>query len=148
MIAKESTLILDRFDILESVCNFIFTDDRTLDLLELTEKQPIDIDFRIKTDNEGTFIIFVDIKINRGDKPTPGYSIAVSGVGMFKLSQDVPESEIQGYVNSGVNICVTNLRSYINAITSFYPLGRFSFHSIDMPALFKSKQELMNEEKK
>ncbi|WP_321332017.1 hypothetical protein [uncultured Bacteroides sp.] len=145
MIAKESTLILERFDILESACNCIFTDDETLDLLESTKKQPIDIDFRIKTDNNGIFIIFTDININRGNEPAPGYSISVSGAGMFRLPQDVPESETQGYVNSGVNICITNLRSYINTITSFYPIGKFSFHSIDMPALFKSKQELIDE---
>lgn len=144
MIAKESCLILQRFDILKSSCQCVFDDDENVDLLDVTQKYPVDIDFKIQTDNKGSFLIFVQIDINAGDNPEPGYSISASGVGLFKLSQEVPQEKVQGYVNSGVNICITNLRAYVNTMTSFYPLGRFSFHSIDMPALLKSKEENQN----
>ncbi|TWV15106.1 hypothetical protein FQ707_01980 [Bacteroidaceae bacterium HV4-6-C5C] len=144
MIAKESFLVLERFDILKSSCQCEFDDDQNVDLLDITQKYPVDIDFKIQTDNKGSFLIFVKVDINAGDKIKSGYSISAEGVGLFSLSQEAPQDKVQGYVNSGVNICITNLRAYINTMTSFYPLGRFSFHSIDMPALFKSKEEEMN----
>ena len=148
MIAEKSVLCLDRFDILESQCDCIFSDDETLDLLEETCKYPVDIDFNVRTDEERIFLIGVHVRINASGeaKPMTGYSVSVSRIGLFKLPDGLSEIEIQGYLNSGVSICITNLRSYISTITSFYPLGRFSFHAVDMLALFKSKQQLTEPE--
>ena len=37
------------------------------------------------------------------------------------------------------------MRNYINNTTSYYPLGSFSFHSIDMKALFDAKANKKSE---
>ena len=71
-------------------------------------------------------------------------TIFVEGVGLFHFEALLTEDEKKQLVNSSINICITNLRSYINTITSFYILGRFSFHAVDMPALLKSKADSIN----
>lgn len=146
MIAKKSPLILERFDILTSKCNLIPSEDPSLNLIEETKKMPLNIDFAITNNEENHSIyIFVKVEINVDEKLKPGYSIMAEGVGVFSFESSVSEEEKKGLTSSGVNICITNLRSYVNTITSFYPLGRFSFHSIDMLALFKDKVETVKE---
>lgn len=147
MITKKSPLFLERFDILNSKCDLIPSGDASLNLMEATKDMPVDIDFAIKKNDDDLFFIFVKVEINNTDNPQPGYSILAEGIGAFGLQEGLTDNEKQQYISSGVNICITNLRSYVNTVTSFYPLGRFSFHSIDMPALFKSKGESKKEEK-
>lgn len=57
------------------------------------------------------------------------------------FEDNVTEEEKKDLISSGVNITITNLRGYINAVTSYYPLGPFNFHSIDMQALLTAKAE-------
>lgn len=144
MIAKKSPIILQRFDILNSKCNLIPSSDPSVNLLEATKDMPLDIDFAIKENEDNSLYVFVKIGINVSDNAQPGYSIMAEGVGVFSFEDLVSDKEKNQLASSGVNICITNLRSYVNTITSFYPLGRFSFHSIDMPALFKSKADSMD----
>jgi hypothetical protein len=42
---------------------------------------------------------------------------------------------------SALNICIVNIRSYIANMSSYFPLGRFNFHTIDMPSLITEKQK-------
>lgn len=140
MIAKRSPLVLDRFEILDSSCRIIPSDDPEHNLMDATKEMPVDIDFAIQeADNGSQIYIFVKAGINNVEKQLSGYSISAEGVGVFSFDSSVTEAEKKTLVNSGVNIAITNLRAYINTMTSFYPLGHFSFHSVDMPALFKSK---------
>lgn len=139
METKESPLILKQFDILSSKCDLVPTNDPTVNLLIETKKMPVDIDFFMKQNEDGSFYLFTKVSINQGEDQKPGYSIYTEGVGLFDFQPELSAEEKSKYYNSGVNICIGNLRQYICAITSYYPLGRFSFHSIDMPALLKSK---------
>lgn len=139
MEAKESPLILKQFDILGSKCDLIPTDNSKINLLLETSKMPVDIDFFMKQNEDDTFFIFAKVSINQGNNPNPGYSVYAEGVGSFTFQPGVSDADKPRYYSSGVNICIGNLRQFVSAITSYYPLGRFSFHSIDMPALLKSK---------
>lgn len=145
MIATKSPLFLKRFDILNCKCNMVPSADPNIDLLATTNEMPVDIDYAIKKYEGGQYYIFVKVAINAADNPQPGYSVMAEGVGAFDFEEALPQEEKKRLLSSGVNICITNLRSYINTMTSFYPLGRFSFHSIDMPSLFKSKNQSLNE---
>lgn len=140
MITKKSDLTLNHFAIINSKCEFIPSENETIDLLEQTKSFSVDIDFGIKQD-EDIFLVFVKAEINNGRKKKSGYSIFVEGVGNFSIDNSMESSQKQSLINSSVNICITNLRSYINNVTSYYPLGSFNFHSIDMPALFKAKSD-------
>jgi len=72
----------------------------------------------------------------------------VTGASVFEFEDDTPDDEKQDLISSGVNITITHLRGYINAVTSYYPLGSFSFHSIDMKALFQEKAKGRKESSK
>lgn len=139
MIAKESPIVLDTFDILQSDISIIFNADINVNLLQVTKEYPVDIDFYTIAQNEDSFAIYTKVTINHEKKP--GYSIFAEGAGLFSIDKSVSDNDRQKLINSGINICITNLRAYISTVTAFYPLGRFSFHSVDMQALFKSKLE-------
>ena len=106
---------------------------------------PVDIDFDVKMSKEGAMFVFTNVEINNDDDANFGYSIFVAGATSFSFAEDMDENERKSFIGSAVNISITNLRNYINNATSYYPLGSFSFHSIDMNALFEAKS---NQEKK
>ena len=141
MIVKKSPLLLDSFNILNSKCEIIHSDNSFIDLLETTNSMPVDIDFSIRNTENDSILVFTKVEINNSDNPQPGYSILAEGVGLFHFEASITDAEKKQLVNSSINICITNLRSYVNTITSFYILGHFSFHAVDMPALFKSKAD-------
>src|SRR5690554_400203 len=86
--------------------------------------------------------------LNKEESADFGYSINVTGASVFEFEDDTPDDEKQDLISSGVNITITHLRGYINAVTSYYPLGSFSFHSIDMKALFQEKAKGRKESSK
>lgn len=147
MIAKKSPLILDSFNILNSKCEIIHSDDSSIDLLENTNSMPVDIDFSIRQSEDNSILVFSKVEINYSDNPNPGYSILVEGVGMFHFDEIAEDKLKLQLINSSISICIANLRSYVKTITSFYLLGSFSFHSIDMPALLKSKADSLEKNK-
>lgn len=138
MRATSSPLIQQSFDIIKSKISTTFGEDQSVDLLAASKNFPIDIDFSVDhQEAKNLFVVLISLTINPNEQP--GYSIAVEGAGVFNFSETIEENLKQPLVHSAVNICITNLRAYINAATSFFPLGRFSFDVIDMIALFKSK---------
>ena len=148
MIAKRSKLKLLTTDVLESSIVF---HPNSLDAEEVLTKMfdaPVIIDFDIKINEEGLYYAFVTIGINKEESADFGYSINVTGASVFEFEDDTPDDEKQDLISSGVNITITHLRGYINAVTSYYPLGSFSFHSIDMKALFQEKAKGRKESSK
>lgn len=134
-------MVLLSFDILKSKISILFSEDQSSNLMELTKSYPIDIDFSVKKQvDKNIFAILLSISINENENPEPGYSISVEGAGIFNFSEELDEIHQQQFIHSAVNICITNLRSYINSATAFFPIGRFSFNVIDMAALLKSKK--------
>ncbi len=141
MIAIESKLKLISSDIFESKISF---NSSTLSHYETIKKMkdlPIDIDFDIKTDKQGDIFVFSKVQINNNEKADIGYSIFVAGVTSFSFAEGTTEEEKKSLIGSAVNISITNLRSYISNTTSYYPLGSYNFHSVDMKELFKAKAE-------
>jgi preprotein translocase subunit SecB len=145
MKATSSPLVQLSFDIIKSRIFTVFGNDPTADLLRLTKSYSIDIDFTIEhQESKDIFVVLVGLEINPDEQP--GYSISVEGAGVFTFSNIIDENQKQSLVHSAVNICITNLRAYINSVTAFHPLGRFSLDVSDMIALFKNKWDLKSSE--
>ena len=141
MIAIESKLKLISSDIFESNISFNPSELSQSESITKMKDFPVNIDFDVKTNNEGDIFVFANVEINNNDDADCGYSIYVAGVSSFTFAVDADEEERKSLIGSAVNISITNLRNYISNATSYYPLGSFSFHSIDMKALFEAKSE-------
>lgn len=139
MIAKSSKLNLLSTDILDSNIVFHPNSLKTEDVIKKMAEAPVNIDFDIKTNDEGLHYVFATIEINNEESADFGYSINVTGASVFEFEEGITEKETNDLIPSGVNITITNLRGYIKAVTSYYPLGSFSFHTIDMNALFEAR---------
>lgn len=145
MITVESKLKLISSDVLESNITFNPSELSQHESFSKMKVLPVDIDFDVKMSKEGAMFVFTNVEINNDDDANFGYSIFVAGATSFSFAEDMDENERKSFIGSAVNISITNLRNYINNATSYYPLGSFSFHSIDMNALFEAKS---NQEKK
>lgn len=149
MIAKRSALILESFVILDSNCSIVVPEVPT-EFLPITETEgfPIDIDFRIEKENDiERYRIFVSLEINNCAEKKNGYSLAVNGMGFFSFNENAKiedNEKIQLLEYSGLSICITNLRSFITNQTSYFPFGSFTFHAVDVQALLKEKNEIMD----
>ena len=141
MIAVESKLKLISSDIFESNISFIPSELPQRESIRKMKDFPVNIDFDVKTNKEGDIFVFSNVEINNGDDADCGYSIFVAGITSFTFAKDTDEDERKSLIGSAVNISITNLRNYIVNATSYYPLGSFSFHSIDMKALFEAKSQ-------
>ncbi len=147
MIATKSPLILKSFTILSSNCEFFPLEDiNTTAFNEVQDSYPIDLDFEIQEEEaSGQIGIFVKVIINSEKKP--GYSLYVEGVGFFTFDAEanLPDDEKRNLIQySGVSISITNLRSYIANMTSYYPFGKYNFPSIDVNDLFRKKADQNN----
>lgn len=140
METKASPLILDDFCIVHSNCKQT-TNENLKKFREKQAKYPVLADYEIrKIKDKSNFIIGVRIVINPDN--LEGYSIDVEGVGYFTINEEMDEEKIANLIHfSALNICIANIRSYIANMTSYFPLGRFNFHAIDMPSLIASKQK-------
>jgi len=143
METKASPLVLEDFYITNCNCNFeqFPTTNNVKELRGKQAKYPVLIDYEIKkTKDKPDFIIGLKVVINPDH--LEGYIIEVKGVGVFTISKKMDEKEIANLIfYSAMNICIANIRSYIANMTSYFPIGRFNFHAIDMPSLIKEKQE-------
>lgn len=141
MIAKRSKLKLLTTDILESNIIFHPSGFTTKEVMLKMSETPINIDFEFKVNEDGLYYIFVKMEINNDDSAKYGYSISVYCASVFDFEDNVNEEEKKDLISSGVNITITNLRGYIYSATSYYPLGPYNFHLIDMQALLTEKVE-------
>lgn len=141
MIAVKSKLKIISTDIFQSSISFNPSDLSQAESITKMKDIPVDIDFDVKTNNEGDIFVFSNVEINNDDDADYGYSIFVAGITSFTFAEDTDENDRKSLIGSAVNISITNLRNYITNATSYYPLGSFSFHSIDMKALFEAKSE-------
>ena len=140
MIAKRSKLKLLTSDILDS--SIVYHSNSMLgeDVSKKMNDAHVNINFDIKMNEESLYYVFVTVQINNDDSADFGYSIDVTGASVFEFEDEVTDKEKNDLISSGVNITITNLRGYINAVTAYYPLGSYSFHAIDMNALFSEKE--------
>jgi len=146
MIAKRSALILESFVIVNNSCSIVVPNE-PIEFQPITDSEnfPIEIEFSLeKENNADRYKIFISLEINNCDDKKNGYSIAVNGVGFFSFDEaaKIDENEkVQFLESSGLSICITNLRSFITNLTSYYSWGSFTFHAVDVFALLKDKKE-------
>ena len=146
MIAKRSALILESFVIVNNSCSIVVPNE-PIEFQPITDSEnfPIEIEFSLeKENNADRYKIFISLEINNCDDKKNGYSIAVNGVGFFSFDEaaKIDENEkVQFLESSGLSICITNLRSFITNLTSYYSWGSFTFHAVDVIALLKDKKE-------
>lgn len=141
MKAKNSVLIMDSFSVLESECSLIPWSKDASEERHLNHSVDIDFDVMKHKEDENKHIILITLRVN--PEKEPGYYACVKGLGAFDIADSsVSEKEKNQLVLfSGVSICVTQLRSFIANLTSYYPLGKYSFPAIDINDLIKQKKE-------
>jgi preprotein translocase subunit SecB len=144
MKAKFSPLQLLDFKLLESHYEFIVPKEDDINLKDLFQSYPVDIDFGIgKTEEEGEIQLFTKIEVNKGRKKTlPGYKLMVEGGGTFRI-QD-PENVEEGLRNnlsqfSTLNMMINNLRNIMYQITNLGPMGGYLLPPIDISGLLRDK---------
>ena len=111
---------------------------------EIFNEYPIDIDYT--TDLfESQFRVFMDMNINCLDNKLEGYTISVTGVGIFKFKdiEDISEIYIEktGLGASAISITINNIRSYVMSITSYSPFGKYILPAIDLHDFLQKKAE-------
>lgn len=144
MKAKFSPLQLLDFKLLESHYEFIAPEEDEINVKDLFQSYPVDIDFGIgKTDVEGEIQLFTKIEVNFAKKKSlPGYKLMVEGGGTFRI-QD-PENVDEGLRNnlsqfSTLNMMINNLRNIIYQITNLGPMGGYLLPPIDISSLLRDK---------
>ncbi|MDL2255182.1 hypothetical protein LJC44_03210 [Parabacteroides sp. OttesenSCG-928-G06] len=145
MIAKKSSLCLNEFVVLKSQIEYCVVESDDLEYLDvIKDKQleyPIDIDYNIHEDADSK-VVAVHVKVVVNEEEKPGYYVYAEGVGMFSFIEDEElddKAKAELITYSGISMCITNLRSYIANVTSYYPFGKFSFPAIDMNDLIGQK---------
>ncbi|SEF67292.1 preprotein translocase subunit SecB [Algoriphagus boritolerans] len=144
MKAKFSPLQLLDFKLLESHYEFIVPKDEDVNVPDLFQSYPVDIDFGIgKTEVEGEIQLFTKIEVNFAKKkPLAGYKLMVEGGGTFRI-QD-PEKVEENLRNnlsqfSTLNMMINNLRNIIYQITNLGPMGGYLLPPIDISQLLRDK---------
>ena len=149
MIAKKSLLILRNFLLLKQTIEFVPTPTADpINIQEITDLYPVDIDFFIQDSQKPLYQLFVKIEINLTDQKLPGYSIFAEGVGVFEFDKSIEENVAEKgnfLYFSGVSICINSIRSIIANVTSHGPLGKYTLPSIDVNELLKDKGVIKQE---
>ena len=135
-----SPLVLNDFAIIN--CNFKFTAPLEItDIRKIAEEYPLDIDFAIIKENDGTRV-FIKAGINNGDNKLPGYSIFAEGAAIFELKSvsSLSEEDKKSLLQySAVSIAINSLRGFISSLTANAPFGKYILPSIDVNNLFQQK---------
>jgi preprotein translocase subunit SecB len=149
MKAKFSPLQLLDFKLLESHYEFIIPNEEEINVKDLFQSYPVDIDFGIgKTEVEGEIQLFTKIEVNFTKKKSlPGYKLMVEGGGTFRI-QD-PENVDEVLKNnlsqfSTLNMMINNLRNIMYQITNLGPMGGYLLPPIDISQLLRDKAEQKN----
>ena len=144
MIASHSPLHWQEFGVLEWKQKFIKPSQ------EITEIRPssffeeyiIDVDFSHAEPDGDTIQVFVEIGINNGGSPKPGYRIFVGAVGIFDISntKDLPDKQKQNLeIFATANLMIGRIRGLISMLSSQGPFGPYNLPSLDLGALFEEK---------
>lgn len=142
MIVKESLLKFENFAVLNSSC--IYNHGENLSP-ELVNSYPLDINLEILAHKEERkFKVIVSAKVNENNNP--GYHIDVVSVTFFSIGDDASDSDIDILIKqSGVQMAIANLRAYIEVLTSYYPLGKYTIPTIDLNDLLNKMAEASQE---
>ncbi|MDR2951509.1 MAG: hypothetical protein LBV71_20155 [Prevotella sp.] len=146
MEALNSVLVLDDFSIRSSyIEHSTVNEDRSL--REIQNEYPINIDFDVYHNSEYTSHL-ITISLVQNLEKKPGYVIDIEATAIFSFSKELETDEKKEFIlNSGVSICITNLRSYIANVTSYHFYGKYDFPAIDVSDLLRKKIASFDEER-
>ena len=138
MIVKESLLKFENFAVLNSSC--IYNHGENLSP-EIVSSYPLDINLEILAHNkERKFKVVVSAKLNENNNP--GYNINVVSATFFSIGNEASDSDIDILIKqSGVQMAIANLRAYIEVLTSYYSLGKYTIPTIDLNDLLNKIAE-------
>lgn len=147
---KKSALEILDFYVINSRYKFVdpSENDNDLDLKKVFSQYEIDIDF-IPREFNNQYVVLVKIHINDVKEPLPGYSMFFEAVGIFNIldKENISEIQFADYLwNSAVRMCISQLRGFVANITSFFPMGKFVFPSLDLNSHIREKQQQLSSE--
>lgn len=148
----KSELILEDFFIVNSNYTFIEPEKDNINLKDLIKDYEIDIDFIVKdVKNENNkYIVFTKVDINNKDNKLAGYSIFAECVSIYSFDpkKKLNEKEKSDFLwVSGVSISINSIRNYLSAITSYFPLGKYTLPSVNLTSLLNTKRKSLNKKK-
>lgn len=148
----KSELILEDFFIVNSNYTFIEPENDNINLKDLIKDYEIDIDFIVKdVKNENNkYIVFTKVDINNRDNKLAGYSIFAECVSIYSFDpkKKLNEKDKSDFLwVSGVSISINSIRNYLSAITSYFPLGKYTLPSVNLTSLLNTKRKSLNEKK-
>lgn len=123
------------------------TGRRDLDIPELFNDYPVDVDFFIES--KKILAVRVIAKVNYGPKKLPGYSFYAEAGTFFYFDETIKltkeqRGEIEGF--SSIYIGLNVLRGLISSFTANAPFGRYILPSINLNELIATKQKEMQVE--
>lgn len=148
----ESELVLEDFFIVKSNYAFNEPENNNINVKDLIKNYDIDIDFIVRdtVSENDKYLIFVKVAINNHDKKLPGYSLFAEGVVIYSFDPNskLNEKEKSEFLwVSGVSIAINSLRNYLSAITTYFPLGKYTLPSVDLTTLLNAKRNALNKKK-
>ncbi|WP_298708184.1 hypothetical protein [Chitinophaga sp.] len=112
---------------------------------ELFDAYEVDMDFAVRTADDGLTRILVKASINKPAEgtPKPGYMLFAETMGVFRFkdASQVQAEKLQHLVNSGLTMTISYLRTFIAGVTGHFPLGKYWIPSIDLNEMIRMKSE-------
>jgi hypothetical protein len=109
------------------------------------DKYHVDIDFDVTIGKGNDFFVFTTISINKDEiKKMPCHLITLDSVSVFtierkgKVTQEMRDMYIK---ESAIGIAFNNARGFIQNITSYSPLGSYTFPLFAINILFNQKYQ-------
>jgi preprotein translocase subunit SecB len=146
----KSPLVQTDFFVLNCNYNFIEPTEESTNITETFSNYKIDFDFAHKLQENGQIYIFVKVEINNVKNALPGYKMFIEGVSIFEINEAkiVAQKQKEDLIHiSGLSIAINNIRSYIDNLTMYNPLGKYSLPVIDLAALYKEKNKKIKKNK-
>ena len=151
MKAKFSPLELLRFDLLQSNFSFKIPKEDEIDLRELFQSYPVEIDFAHHPQEDDTIHVQVIIEVNNGKRPKEGYSFVVEGYGVFRINNEdgLEEDLIKNLrMYSTTNMMINNLRNIMYQTSNLGPMDGYQLPPIDILDLFRKKEKAEKKQEK
>lgn len=141
MRVKPSPLELVDFFVVNYHFEFIHPKE-DVEIRTVFDAYPVEIDFGMRTLEDGLHQVVMKTVINRGEEEMPGYSITCEAVGVFKIQNVESEDEKQNLlVRSALAMLLNFVRTYLSTVTAHYPMGKYWLPSIDVVDLIKQRNE-------
>lgn len=140
MILQKSDLKLLGFDVLDAHITYVSPVELSDEVDE--SNYIVDLDFDVRLDDSGDIFIHTHISVNNVNAEFPCHVIDVDGASIFRIetSADLtPEIRDEFIRNSAIPIAFSNMRGYIQNVTSYSPIGTYILPLFSVYQLIESK---------